>query len=134
MKKSLPYEIAAVVSGILGAFILVGVYMPLINPGLTRIHTNEDAPSLSYYIFTTPIPLLILIASWRFNKKAVAIQQESGRSAPVPETVGEAKLKWIVGAIVTLGTLTTFLWQRFGPTTPWTTKRQFFRVFRAFRG
>jgi len=50
MKKSLAYEIAAAVSAIFGAFLLVGVYMPLFNPEQTRIETHRELPSVGYYL------------------------------------------------------------------------------------
>jgi hypothetical protein len=34
-------------------------------------------PSLGYYIVMIPFPLLVLIASWHFNKKARASIQQS---------------------------------------------------------
>lgn len=110
MKKSLPYEIAAAVSALFGAFLLVGVYLPLLNPGLTRVETHRELPSLGYYIVATPIPALLLIASWHFNKKARSIRQQSEKPAFVPEPRWQTKLKWILAAIVILLVLIGFLW------------------------
>ena len=110
MKKSLPYEVAAVVSALLGAFLLVGVYMPLLNPGLIKIETHNELPSLGFYIVTTPIPLFFLLASWHFNKKARTIKQQSEQSQRVQQTVRHRRLKWILGAIVILLVLIAFLW------------------------
>lgn len=104
MKKSSPYEAVAAVLAILGAFILIGVYMPLINPGFTRVETRHGPPSLGYYLVTTPIPLTILAASWYFNRKARELKpkektEENGK-----------KLKWILFAFVVLIVLYAFLW------------------------
>jgi heme/copper-type cytochrome/quinol oxidase subunit 2 len=110
MKKSLAYEIAAAVSAIFGAFLLVGVYMPLLNPEQTRIETHRELPSVGYYLVVTPIPLLILVASWHFNKKARATRQESEESARISESAWERRLKLILGAIVIVLVLIAFLW------------------------
>lgn len=105
MKKTLPYEIIAVVLAILGAFLLVGVYMPVINPGLTRVETHQELPSVGYYIVATPIPLAVLFASWYFNRKAQQLKREE---KPAEEKPG--KLKWILFGVVVLIVLYTFLW------------------------
>jgi len=110
MKKPLLYEIAAAMLAIFGAFLLVGAYMPLLNPAQTRIETHRELPSVGYYIVVTPIPLLILIASWHFNKKARVLRQESEQPAYVSELAWERRLKWILGAVVIVLVLIAFLW------------------------
>jgi hypothetical protein len=110
MKKALPYEIAAAILALLGAGILVGVYFPLLNPGMHKVETGRAGEPLSYYLALTPIPLLILIASWRFNKKARAIKQQSEQSLRVPQPAWQSRLKWILAAIVILVVLIAFLW------------------------
>jgi hypothetical protein len=79
MRKSLPYEIIAAVSAVLGALILVVVYYPLLNPIQYEIDSHQDLPSVGYYIFMTPIPLAILSASWYFNRKAQQLKREESR-------------------------------------------------------
>ena len=76
MKRSLPYEIAAAITALLGAFILVCVYFPLLNPGMHKVETGHRGEPLGYYLVLTPIPLLILVASWRINRKAQRLKQE----------------------------------------------------------
>ena len=76
IRKSLPYEIVAAVSAIVGAFLLVGLYMPIINPVQTRIETHQESPPVSFYILFTPIPLLILSASWYCNRKAQRLKRD----------------------------------------------------------
>ena len=76
MRKSLPYEILATISAIVGAFLLIGLYMPLINPGLTKVETHRELPSVGYYILLTPIPLAVLSASWYFNRKAQRLKRD----------------------------------------------------------
>jgi H+/Cl- antiporter ClcA len=110
MKKPLPYEIAAAVLAIFGAFLLVGAYMPLLNPEQTRIETHRELPSVGYYIVVTPIPLLILVASWLFNKKARGLRQEAEQPARIPEPVWQKRLKWVLGGVVIVLVLIAFLW------------------------
>jgi hypothetical protein len=110
MKKPLPYEIAAALLGIFGAFLLVAAYFPLLNPVQTRIETHRDLPSIGYYIVVTPIPLLILVASWLFNKKARALKQDAGQPARAPEPVWQKRLKWVLGAALIILVLIAFLW------------------------
>lgn len=80
MKKSLPYEIIAVLLAIFGVLLLVSVYMPLINPVQTKLDTHKDLPPLSYYFIFTPIPLAVLLASWYFNQKARRLKKEGENS------------------------------------------------------
>ena|SRR5271165_3864669 len=110
MKRPLPYEIAAAALALFGAFLLVGVYMPVLNPGLTRIATHRDLPSASYYIVVTPIPVSILVGSWLLNKKARAIRHEYEESPRVPESAWERRLKWILAAVVIVLVAIAFLW------------------------
>jgi glycerol uptake facilitator-like aquaporin len=70
MKKSIPYEIVAAVSAMLGAVLLVFVYYPVINPIRYRIDSHHETAPLSRYILGTPVSLLILSGAWYFNRKA----------------------------------------------------------------
>ena len=79
--------------------------MPVLNPGLTRIETHQELPSVGYYIVLTPIPLAVLLASWYFNRKAQQLKGEEKK----PEGKHK-KLKWILFGIVVLIVLYTFLW------------------------
>jgi hypothetical protein len=105
VKKPLPYEILAAVLAMFGALFLVSVYMPVINPGLTRVEMHKDLPSVGYYIVLTPIPLTMLLASWYCNRKAQQLKQEEKQ----PEGK-HPKLKWILFGIVVLIFLYAFLW------------------------
>lgn len=105
MKKPLPYEIAATLLALFGAFLLVGLYMPVLNPGLTRIETHKELPSIGYYIVLTPIPLAVLLASWYFNRKAQQLKGEGKK----PEE-GHKKLKWILFVVVVFIVLYTLCW------------------------
>jgi len=80
VKKSLSYEIIAAVLAMTGAIILVFFYYPLLNPIQFKIDSHEDTPSIGYYIFVTPIPLLILFAVWRFNCKAQRIKKAGAKA------------------------------------------------------
>jgi hypothetical protein len=105
VKKSLPYEIIAALLGLFGAFLLVIVYMPLINPGQTKIETHHGLPSAGYYIMMTPIPLAVLLASWYFNRKAQQRKRDEKQQERKHRT-----LKWILFGFVVLMVLMGFLW------------------------
>jgi H+/Cl- antiporter ClcA len=110
MKRPLPYEIAAAILALFGAFVLVGVYMPVLNPGLTRITTHRELPSVGYYILLTPIPVSILVASWFLNRKAQAMRRGHEGPPRVPESALERRLKWVVAAVVLVLVAIAFLW------------------------
>jgi hypothetical protein len=110
MKNPLPYEILAAILALVGAFIFVGVYMPVLNPGLTRIATHRALPSFGYYIFMTPIPVSILVGSWLFNKKARTMRVENKEPPRAPESPCERRLKWIFAAVVIVLVVIAFLW------------------------
>ena len=76
MRKSLPYEILAAISAIVGAVVLVVIYFPILNPGQYRIETLHEVPSVAYYIIATPFPLLILGAAWYWNRKAQRMRRD----------------------------------------------------------
>ena len=76
MRKSLPYEILAAISAIAGAGILVAIYFPILNPGQYRIEAHRELPSVGYYIFATPFPLVILGAAWYWNRKAQRMKRD----------------------------------------------------------
>jgi hypothetical protein len=76
MRKSLPYEILAAISAIVGAGLLVAIYFPILNPGQYRIEAHHEVPSVGYYIIATPFPLLILGAAWYWNRKAQRMKRD----------------------------------------------------------
>jgi hypothetical protein len=76
MRKSLPYEILAAISAIVGAGLLVAIYFPILNPGQYRIEAHRELPSVGYYIFATPFPLVILGAAWYWNRKAQRMRRD----------------------------------------------------------
>ncbi len=110
MKRPLPYEVAAAILALFGAFVMVGVYMPVLNPGMTRITTHHKLPSVGYYIIMTPIPASILVASWFLNRKARAIRRACEESPRVPESALERRLKWVIAAVVVVLVAIAFLW------------------------
>jgi uncharacterized membrane protein YidH (DUF202 family) len=76
MKKTVPYEAIAAIMMIFGAFLLVAVYFPVINPGQYRLESHQEAVPLSRYIIGTPISLLILGGAWHFNRKAQRMKRD----------------------------------------------------------
>ena len=93
-----------------GAFILVGVYMPILNPGLTKRETHRDLPSLGYYVVATPIPVSILVGAWFLNRKAQAMRRGYEEPSRVPESALERRLKWVVAVVVIVLLAIAFLW------------------------
>jgi hypothetical protein len=73
----------------LGAVLLVYVYLPLINPPLYRIDSQRDriasqqktAP-IGRYICGTPASLVILRGAWHFNRRAQRVKQEEQCGKP----------------------------------------------------
>lgn len=74
MKKSLPYELAAVFFGLLGAVLLVAVYLPIINPPIYQSWTGVAQEPVSFYVTWTPVPLAVIAISWFFNRKARSLK------------------------------------------------------------
>lgn len=62
-----------------GAFIVVAVYFPLLNPGMYKAETGRAGEPLGYYLVLTPFPVVILVAAWRFNRRAQALRREEKR-------------------------------------------------------
>ncbi|HZR21693.1 MAG TPA: hypothetical protein VFE51_30705 [Verrucomicrobiae bacterium] len=83
VKKSLPYEIAAAVLALVGAFILVAAYIPLLNPGMFKVETGRVGEPLGYYLVVTPFPVVILVASWLLNRKAQRIKHQEASDNPL---------------------------------------------------
>ena len=94
MRKPLKIFLCEVVAATLlagGAFLLVAVYLPFINPSLFGWATDEHGrtrhaslaelgePSqpLSYYVIGTPLSLGLLAAAWHFNLKALRSRGET---------------------------------------------------------
>jgi len=84
----------------LGAILLVGVYLPVLNPWLMGMGKYREMPSVGYYIVATPIPVLILVASWRLNKEAQAIRRAYEEASSVSGFQPERRPKWILGVLV----------------------------------
>jgi len=70
MKKSLPYEIGAVVLGLAGAVVLVAVYLPLINPAFFQSKFGRDSMPTSFYIGGTAVAVAILGVAIALNSAA----------------------------------------------------------------
>jgi hypothetical protein len=110
MKRPYTYEAVAVVSGIVGAIVLVSGLMPFINPGFVDVNaTGEYSPRMAFLV-PTLLSLPLLGISWHFNKKAQAIRRELESPPHVAEAPWERKLKWIICGIVILFVILTFLW------------------------
>ncbi len=76
MRKSIPYEIVAAVSGMLGAVLLVFTYYPVINPIQYRFDNHHEPAPVSRYILGTPFSLLILSGAWYFSRKAQKLKRD----------------------------------------------------------
>ena len=109
MKRPLPCESAAAALALCGAFLLVAVYIPILNPGLLGMPARQALPSIGYYIVATPIPLAILVASWFLNQKARAIKRANREEPRLPESASELWLKWILAAFVIIVLASVFL-------------------------
>jgi hypothetical protein len=75
MKKQKLYEAVGMILALIGAFVLVGVLMPVINPGFYRINVRKGELPDGYWFFAMPIPILILGVAWYFNRKAQRMQK-----------------------------------------------------------
>jgi hypothetical protein len=104
------YEAVAVVSGIVGAFLLVSGLMPFINPGFIDVNETGEYSPRAIFLAGTLFSLPFLGISWHFNTKARTIRKEMDVATIVTETPRARKLKWIVCGIVILLVLYTFLW------------------------
>ena len=80
MKKHLFYEAAGIIFALSGAFLLVGVLLPVITPGL---FADKAGVPVLYYVALLPVPLLILIAGWHYNRKAQRLKLKAA-----PDTAG----------------------------------------------
>jgi len=76
MKASSKYESIATVLALVGAVALVAVYYPILNPEQFSLDFGQDSAPLSRYIIGTPLSLVILVAAWRFNRKAMRLNRE----------------------------------------------------------
>ncbi|HEY5044164.1 MAG TPA: hypothetical protein VIK53_19510 [Verrucomicrobiae bacterium] len=76
MKKAILYEIIAAVLMTLGAVVLVCVYWTILDPILYRLDSHQWRTPVSRYVIGTPISLLILSASWYFNRKAQKLKRD----------------------------------------------------------
>jgi hypothetical protein len=110
MKKTYMHEGLAMVTGMVGAFVLVVGLMPFINPGLVDLHHSGDYSPRMEFLVPTLISLPILGVSWRLNKKAQAIRKTLSQTPPGPELAWQNRVKWIIFVIVVLLILSVFLW------------------------
>ena len=69
------------ISALIGAFLLVGVLMPVINPGMFKVRAGREGMPLHYYFVVIPIPLLILATAWYFNRKAQRLKAGEDNAA-----------------------------------------------------
>jgi len=90
MKQSLKAPFCRIIAAVFlgaGAFLLVAVYLPVINPGVCpsvmdeqgrMVHVGltvlgENAQPCEYYLLGTPLSLLLLAAAWYFNIKGTRL-------------------------------------------------------------
>jgi hypothetical protein len=76
MKKSLPYEILAAVTAMVGAVFLVFTYYPIINPIQYGIDNHRETVPVSRFILGTPVSLLIMSGAWYFNRRAQKLKRD----------------------------------------------------------
>jgi hypothetical protein len=80
MRRSLPYEVLATVMALLGALLLVKVFVPLLNPGLYQVRSGRAGEPVGYYLVWAPIPLIILGFAWYLNIKGQRLKREDEES------------------------------------------------------
>lgn len=66
-KKAIPYEIAATTLALFGSLALAGVLMPLFDHHCGRV--DGHSPTLTDYLVWLPVPIVMLIGAWYFNRK-----------------------------------------------------------------
>jgi hypothetical protein len=76
MQKSIPYEILAMTSAMVGTVLLVCTYYPVINPIQYRIDNHSETAPMIRYILGTPVSLLILSGAWYFNRKTQKLKRD----------------------------------------------------------
>jgi glycerol uptake facilitator-like aquaporin len=75
MKKSIPYEILAMASAMVGAVLLVFTFYPVINPIQYRIDNDRETAPVSRYIFGAPVSFLIVSGAWYLNRKTQKLKR-----------------------------------------------------------
>jgi len=68
MRRSIIYEAGAAIFAIVGAFLLVFVFFPLLNPGAAAVRGINA--SLRDSLVLSVVSILLLILAWKLNKKA----------------------------------------------------------------
>jgi hypothetical protein len=76
MRKSIPFEILAMTSAMVGAVLLVFTYYPIINPIQYSIDNHRETAPMSRYIRGTPVSFLILSGAWYFNRKTQKLKRD----------------------------------------------------------
>ena len=76
MKKSIPYEILAMTTAMLGVVLLVFTYYPVINTIQYRFDNPREIAPFSRFILGTPVSLLILSGAWHLNRKTQKLKRD----------------------------------------------------------
>jgi uncharacterized membrane protein len=76
MKTARAYDTVAAIVTAIGVLFLIGVYFPILNPGMyqTSFH-HQKLPSIGHYTIGTPIALLILAVGWHFNRESEKLRK-----------------------------------------------------------
>ena len=74
MRRSTIYEAGAAVFAIVGAFLLVVVFFPILNPGFAAVRGFND--SMREMLVMSVVPLLLLFLAWKLNKKAQRLKRD----------------------------------------------------------
>lgn len=72
-RRALAYSVVAAACPGAGAFLLVAVWLQVINP---RLAWYEEPHGLAWYIVGSVLALILLAAAWWFNLKAIERRRE----------------------------------------------------------
>ena len=88
MKKTMLYEIFAVVLAMTGAILLVFTYYPIINPIQYRIDSHGETVQATRLLVGTAISLMILSGNWYFNRKTRKLKSDFAERTGEIKTLG----------------------------------------------
>ncbi len=82
MKKAIPYEIVATILALFGLLFLAGACLPLLDHEKARLATGHTKMPLTYFLVSLPGPLLMLAASWHFNRRGIQLRKNEQSLPP----------------------------------------------------
>jgi len=88
MKKTMLFEILAVVLAMTGAILLVLTYYPIINPIQYRIDSHGETVQATRLLVGTAISLMILSGAWYFNRKTRKLKSDFAERTGEIKTLG----------------------------------------------